>query len=155
MGYIISTIDTDFHIRKENLAKGYELLCRLNERDDLKHGGRFGGDPTPKPADSHSVSDNPDKWFSWMDWNYDETCHDLDRILNRLGFHVAHDDSGDITDLTMDDWKTGDEETFLNALAPVVEDGSHLTFRGECDDYWRYEFHDGRMTALQGHVEFD
>lgn len=162
MGYFIGTTDTDFHIRKENFAKGYELLCRLNERDDLKSGRLFGGPPTPKPEGSRSVSDDPNRWFRWMNWNYDETCRNLDEILNQLGFHVVHentglnaiDDPGDIIDLGMENWK-GDEEVFLNALAPVVEDGSYLTFRGENGDHWRYVFRDGRMDTLQGRIVFD
>lgn len=158
MGYYITTTEADFRIKKENLRKGYELLCELNAHDELKTGGRYGS-TTPKPADSRSVSNSPDKWFSFMDWNYDELCDTLDEILeDQLGFEVWW--SGEPGDSDIDGiWlsaprKSGAEEDFFHALAPVVEDGSYLIFHGEEDDYWRYEFHNGEMKTLQGYIEF-
>ena len=79
MGYYVRIEETasNFKIKKENFERGYEIVCDLNRHDYLKHGGSFGGDPTPKPADSKSCADNPDVWFSWMPWNYDELCGNL------------------------------------------------------------------------------
>ena len=68
MGYYVRIEETasNFKIKKENFERGYEIVCDLNRHDYLKHGGKFGGDPTPKPADSKSCAGNPDVWFSWM-----------------------------------------------------------------------------------------
>ena len=137
MGYYVRIEETasNFKIKKENFERGYEIVCDLNRHDYLKHGGKFGGDPTPKPADSKSCAGNPDVWFSWMPWNYDELCGNLVEVLEMVGFGVEFDDAGNISGLSYDD-KTGCEETFLNALKPVIEEGSYLTWVGEEGGEW-------------------
>ena len=87
MGYYVRIEETasNFKIKKENFEHGYEIVCDLNRHDYLKHGGKFGGDPTPKPADSKSCAGNPDVWFSWMPWNYDELCGNLVEVLEMVG----------------------------------------------------------------------
>ena len=132
MGYYVRIEETasNFKIKKENFERGFEIVCDLNKHDDLKRGGKFGGDPTPKPADSKSCAGNPDVWFSWMPWNYDELCGNLVEVLEMVGFGVEFDDAGNISGLSYDD-KSGCEETFLNALQPVIEEGSYLTWVGE------------------------
>ena len=141
MGYYVRIEETasNFKIKKENFERGYEIVCDLNRRDYLKHGGKFGGDPTPKPADSKSCAGNPDVWFSWMPWNYDELCGNLVEVLEMVGFGVEFDDAGNISGLSYDD-KTGCEETFLNALKPVIEEGSYLTWVGEEGGEWGMVF---------------
>ena len=62
MGYYV-TGEGSITIPAENLDAAYDALVELNRRDDLKTGGRYGGEPTSKPANSASVSDSPDKWF--------------------------------------------------------------------------------------------
>lgn len=37
-------------------------------------------------------------------------------------------------------WKLGCEETFLNALKPVIEEGSYLTWVGEEGEVWEMVF---------------
>ena len=62
MGYYVRIEETasDFKIKKENFERGYEIVCNLNSRDYLKRGGAYGGNPTPKPAESKSCASNPD-----------------------------------------------------------------------------------------------
>ena len=111
MGYYVQIVYSDFTIRKEGFDRGFQIVCALNARDDLKGGGKFGGDPTPKPADSKSCASSPDKWFSWMLWNYDEVCDSLPKVLEELGFGIDYNDEGDIVGLSYDS-KTGDEDVF-------------------------------------------
>ena len=92
MGYHVQIVYSDFTIRKEDFDRGFQIVCDLNARDDLKGGGKFGGDPTPKPADSKSCASSPDKWFSWMLWNYDEVCDSLPKVLEELGFGIDYND---------------------------------------------------------------
>lgn len=139
MGYYVKIIESDFTIKKEDFYRGYEIVCNLNSRDDLKTGGRYGGDPTPKPADSKSCSCNPDKWFAWMPWNYDEICNSLPEILEMLGFEVDYNDGGDITGLAYAD-KMGNEDVFLDALRPIIKGASCIVWEGEDDDRWATRF---------------
>ena len=42
--------------------------------------------------------------------------------------------------------KLGDDEIFLSALAPYVEDGSYLEFEGEDGYSWRWSFKNGKLV---------
>ena len=139
MGYYVKIVDSDVTIKKEDFDRGYEIVCNLNSRDDLKSGGAYGGNPTPKPAESKSRASNPDKWFSWLPWNYDEVCDSLPAVLEMLGFWFDFNDDGDITSLCYKD-KTGDEGVFLDALRPVIEEGSYIVWEGEDGDEWVTRF---------------
>lgn len=139
MGYYVQIVYSDFTIRKEDFDRGFQIVCDLNSRDDLKHGGAYGGKPTPKPAGSKSCASSPDKWFSWMPWNYDEICKSLPEILRMLGFEVDYNGDGDIIGLSYAD-KTGAEDVFLDALRPVIKKGSYIIWEGEDDDEWVTRF---------------
>ena len=43
----------------------------------------------------------------------------------------------------------------LYALAPYVSDGSHLDFRGEDGQHWRYLFHGGKCVRQQARLVWD
>lgn len=148
MGYYVRIEETasDFKIKKENFERGYEIVCNLNSRDYLKRGGAYGGNPTPKPAESKSCASNPDKWFSWMPWNYDELCGNLVEVLEMVGFGVEFDDAGNISGLSYDD-KTGCEQDFLIALKPVIEEGSYLMWVGEEGEEWEMVFY--RVSKME------
>lgn len=144
MGYYVRTIECDIRIPKEKLGEGYRLACELNAREDLKTGGCWPGGHA-KPADSKSLAQSPDMWFSWMPWNYDEIAESLTDILDMLGFHYEVEPNGDIV-LQYFDQKKGAEEDFLNALAPVVTDGGMVVWLGEDDNAWVDRFSGGLMT---------
>lgn len=108
MGYYVQIVYSDFTIKKEDFDRGFQIVCDLNSRDDLKGGGKFGCTPRPKPAGSKSCASSPDKWFSWMLWNYDEVCDSLPEVLEELGFGIDYNDDGDIVGLSYHS-KTGDE----------------------------------------------
>lgn len=98
MGYFVETAEIDFSIPAENLDAAYEAMCKLNERDDLKRGGVWGGkdEDYAKPAGSTSLASSARKNFSWMDWNYDETCATAQEIFEQLGFDTDVDEEGNL-----------------------------------------------------------
>lgn len=148
MGYYVTSGNCELTIKSENLPRAYELLCELNAHDELKTGGAHPA-RYEKPADSKSVAKNPNVWFSWMPWNYDERCKSATEILELVGFTVTQDEQGSIVSLSYDD-KTGCGQEFMSALAPVVEDGSFIEWQGEeTGDFYRYLFKDGKMHVQQ------
>lgn len=151
MGYYINTMKTNFVIKKENFDDAYNALCALNANDSIKRGGRWSNEKSVKPSDSKSISNNPDKWFSWMIWNYDEVCTDLAAVLEMLGFDVFFDADGNINDIYYDN-KSGQENIFLDALAAYVEDGSYILWHGEDDEMWVSVFENGNMTEEEAHI---
>ena len=150
MSYCAEIIESNFSMKAENFDKAYKAVCELNAHDNMKSGGKFGGEPTVKPADSMSVSNNPDKWFSFMAWNYDEICNDFIDVLKMLGFDIYLGDDG-IDSLYYCD-KVGQEDIFLDAIAPYVEPDSYLLWRGEDGTMWVYVFEDGKMIEKGAYV---
>ena len=145
MGYYVHAIDSTACIRSENLEKAYEALCALNADDGKKRGGNFGT-PRVRPASSHSVSRNPNRWFSWMPWNYDETCADVSEILEHLGFYTSFDEEGSLHFSEYDD-KSGQEELFIRAIALLIEPGTHIRWVGEDDELWEWQFDGSSMRV--------
>lgn len=153
MGYYV-TGEGSITIPAENLDAAYDALVELNRRDDLKTGGRYGGAPTSKPANSASVSDSPDKWFSWMDWNYDEIFTDAKGILKAVGFEI-YDNEGEYIVLRYYDDKIGAEEHFVRAIAAYVEPESEMVWTGEDGEKWRWVFENGEMIVQQAIITWD
>jgi hypothetical protein len=133
MGYYVRITNSNVFIPKVKQEAAYKALCALNTADSLKGGGSYG--PPPEGGPSVCLK----RWFSWMDANYPEKCKDLKEVLEEVGFDVELSEAGDILSLGYDS-KTGDEEHFLNALAPFVANGSFIEWQGEDGEKWRHEF---------------
>ena len=81
-----------------------------------------------------------------MDWNYDETCKSAEEIFSALGFYTEITDEGDLF-IGMFSNKCGDENVFLQAVAPFVEDGSYIEWQGEDGNMWKNTFNNGKMKT--------
>lgn len=143
MGYY-ATATGSVIVPAANIDAAYDALVLLNTREDLKSGGRWGGAPAVKPADSASVAASPDKWFSWMGWNYDEVETSALDIVKKLGFEVYELPDGGFEVYAYDS-KVGAEEHFMRAIAPFVAEGSEMTWTGEDGEMWRWLFNNGEM----------
>jgi hypothetical protein len=71
--------------------------------------------------------------------SFNSSCGSLVEVLELLDFGIEYDDAGNISGLSYDD-KSGCEETFLNALKPVIEEGSYLVWIGEEGEVWEMVF---------------
>jgi hypothetical protein len=151
MGYYVRTIDSKIFLDKKHFDDVYKKLCELNDYDELKRGGSYGSNEDNNSNERYNKS----KWFSWMDYNYPETCKDMHAVLTQVGFNCEYDDDGNLVMLDYEENKTGNEDYFLSCLAGFIEDGSYLTFKGEeDDDYYRFTFQDGYMYHERGRIEF-
>ena len=154
MGYYVQTVGGYFRIPEGNIDDAYRAVCLLNERDDLKSGGAYGGDidrntPRPEGLDYH-----PGRWFSWMDANYPDTCPTLASVFESLGFTVIHRE-GEGLYLEEYDSKIGQEELFLATIAPYCDRSSSFEWRGECGEMWRHSISDeGRLLVWECEVSF-
>ena len=75
----------------DKLDEAYRVMCQLNFNNSLKRGGQFSA------SDDRAVVPNqptPTRWFSWMDWNYHETCKDAGEIFEMLSFDVKETKTG-------------------------------------------------------------
>ena len=150
MGYYVTLEGNNAYIRKDKLDEAYKILCELNNHTELKRGGCGTLDNRQKIEGPHE-----DIWFSWMEWNYPETCANAFEILLQLGFELEDDGNGGISFFGYDN-KTGSEDVFIAALAPVLssDDGSAPWFewRGEDGAHWRQIVSDGVMKLQQPQV---
>lgn len=158
MGYYVSLTRTNAILPAQNLPAAYEALCALNQRNDLKIGGQGGWTFGATPEGETPIEGPHDKvWFSWMDWNYPETCPDAAAILKQLGFECDVHDDGSIEFLAYDN-KTGAEDHFLIALAPYLAstdgDAPQFVWRGEEGEIWRQIVLDGVMVEQPGKITF-
>lgn len=142
MGYYVRTLDdaSEFFMGKEHFDAAYKDMCQLNDLDDMKRGGSWGGegltsnDPRPAGMDHH-----PARWFSWMSADYPSKLKTAPEILQELGFHISYDSDGNINGLSYDD-KTGQEDLFLGAIAPYVREASRIVWVGEDGSVWVNDF---------------
>ncbi len=124
MGYYVRLEESTAVLPKKHQAEAYRRMCALNDNDDLKQGGCFG-------------PDGEEKWFSWMDSNYPDTCADAKAILADLGFWFDENEDGDLL-FTDYDSKAGQEDLFIFTIGNLMT--GYMVWSGEDGDKWRWEF---------------
>lgn len=158
MGYYVSLTDTNANIPADKLDEAYKLLCDLNQRNDLKTGGVSGWTHGRTPEGETPIDGPHDKiWFSWMDWNYPETCKDAAAVLEKVGYEIYFTDDGTLVFGGYDN-KTGCEDEFIKALAPVLVSADdqpvQFVWRGEDGSLWRHLFTDEGVKEQEGVITF-
>lgn len=143
-------------IRQDQLAPAYEAMCELNQHDDMKNGGSWGGGGVDK-EDTRPAGMNyhPARWFSWLDADYPTKCGDFDAVLKELGFDFSVTPLANelIYTLTYDN-KVGQEDLFFEAIAPFVSDGQ-VEWVGEDESFWKWQFENGEIRTLRGTVVYE
>lgn len=126
MGYNIQIDRSTAVIPAANLKRCWEKMCALNvTHDHVKRGGSWSG------------GRQQDRWFSWMDANYPQTCPTAQAILEQLGFYTEVADNGDLH-ITGYDSKMGQEDLFLEAI--INEATGVIHWHGEDGENWVTEF---------------
>lgn len=137
MGYNVNTTGIKFTIPADKLDAACQALKDLNKDPNADKSGSREGRPS----------------FSWMPENYDETMHTAEEILKALGFQTWTENDGGLSLSGYAD-KTGDEDVFLEALAPFVPDGSYVNWEGEDGEHWQLWFEGGVMVQKAGSVVY-
>lgn len=138
MGYCVSITEADFTIPSDKGDAAFTALCALNQRDELKGGCYYRGECVERS-------------FKLMPTDYDKTATSLAEILTMLGFDIETDDEG--VSIVGFDGKVGDENHFIEALAPYAPAGAYLNWVGEEQEMWRQEVTtDGTIEHLVGEI---
>ena len=128
-------------IKKENLDRAIDDLKSM--MDALQSGSKFKGQYMPH----HYVWVNTEKVL--------RLCaeKDLRGILDEWGYELSEDSELYSLD-SRARWrrKWGDDEQLWKALAPVIEEGGYINWRGEDECYGRYEFSGGTLRELHGEI---
>ncbi len=137
MGYYVTTEDINIIVPKDLLEPAYKAVLAINEDDNLKRGGSHG--------------EVRKYWFSWMPEDL-STLTDLKDVMENLGFETHYNEAGDLV-LGHYDSKTGQEDLFLDAIAPFVQEMSYAIWKGEDNSFYKWEFNDGKMLVIPGEME--
>lgn len=74
----------------------------------------------------------------------------LVELVNQVwGFNFTPNKDGDIDKISYEMEKMHDFDGFCNAIAPCVDSGSFLEFKGEDANVWRYVFRDGKWKEVR------
>jgi hypothetical protein len=114
-------------------------------------------------------SSSGEVWFSWV--GTDEVLAALDennlvKAFKEWRYEAETEDKADLEKLAapeqpifedvrllyFDGEKYGDDEKLWEALAPFVESGGSIEWRGEDDAHWRFLFEDGGMIEQYGEI---
>lgn len=135
MGYYVSTREVDVTVPADKVDAAFEAVKELNKHDNMKRGGSWG------------ATGRSQAWFSWMDPDYDKTAAGLADVFTMLGFEDSEYREDDTFVLGAYDSKTGQEDLFLETIAPFVADGSHIMWEGEDGELWVNVFDQGAMET--------
>jgi len=146
MGYYISTPNTHFAIRTADLPRFFDLVSNLMSDKNIEENGRGG---------SYANGGKTQSWYSWVDTERVRKVvadGDIVRVFEEWGYELDFINETDgvnnyYLDIRGGNAKIGDEETFVAAIAPVVEDGSLLDVRGEDDGQWRWMWENGKFYS--------
>lgn len=138
MGYYINTDEVQVTIKADQLDAALAEMKRINgpEFDHLKNGGSYG--PGGKTS----------SWYSWMPESFEDYTNLLDFLTDACFEGSVIDDNGDLV-LGFYDNKHGNQDVFLEYLAPFIDAGSYVVWTGEDHEMWRNEFDGEKMLTLE------
>lgn len=140
-------LDCDCVIEEKNYANAFKALVELNNRNDLKSGGRY-----PKPVDVPANEPHKAVWFEGMPWNYPEKLCSVGEILEVLRFEVFDDiNNGELVIEAFRGYLM-DEAHFFRALAPFIKPGSFIKWGGDDNFHRLWEFDGKEMHEFEGEV---
>lgn len=146
MGYYVNIDEAHLVLPMSNAALACKRLCDLNDRNDLKNGGKW-------PRDENIVGPHEDIWFSWMPWNYPDIYSDAKQILEAVGFDTWL--VGDDLHICGYDNKSGCQEEFLAAIGDLLKPHAYVVWRGECGETWRFDFEEAGIVKSIGVLSFE
>ena len=124
--------DGKFVIRKENFESALKALKAVFVPEKMTVADFVNGKEIPH--------------FSWVNTDAVLNTTDILDALMHIRYKPVLDDNGDIVNVEFTGQKSGDERVFFTALAPFVEKGSYLTFKGEVGDRWIWKFDGPTVT---------
>lgn len=86
--------------------------------------------------------------FPWINTDEVVNSETLKDALYAWRWDAHTDENGDITYLSFDGEKLGEEELLFDVIAPYVKEGSYIVMQGEDNFTWRWYF-DGKTYRDQ------
>jgi len=87
--------------------------------------------------------------YAWVRAGFSKEHYTLTGLMDEWRWNIDVDEeTGDVTDISFDGEKAGDDSILFNAIAPFVEPGSFIEMVGEDGALWRWYF-DGKTCEEQ------
>jgi len=134
MGYCMEQRDTNFKIKKENVAEAFKACQTL-----------FG---------KETIEDSGGRHFSWVDTKVLMEATNLKEFMEEWRWEIVLDEDGNVTDIGFEGDKIGDDEYLFNTIAPFVESGSFIEMSGEDGCLWRWVFKDGKLHDISPEINW-
>ena len=139
MGYFVEITEAYATLPQANWDEAYKRLCELNDHDEWKRGGSFGGETR-------------EVWYSWMPTNYPAEATTARQILEMVGYEIEDAWAGDWKIVGYGN-KTGCEDLFFWAISDLFFDG-HIHWMGEDGERWRWEFGNGKKMTVHDLISY-
>lgn len=136
MGYCINQVDSKFRIPAARKAEALAIMKTM--------------DPAQKGA---GYWDGRRQW-SWVDQANVNKANSLEEAMTEWRYVPTVDAEGNITDVTFEGQKLGQEDVLFALLAPFVEEGSFIEMEGEDRSVWRWIFKGGVVKEVSPTVEW-
>ena len=143
MGYCMDQMGASFFIAKNQHEEALATLKDLVRSEAGMSGGSWeGGKKTGS-------------WFSWVESKEVLNANTLQEAMLAFRWETSVNEAGDIVSICFEGEKFGDDETFFNALAPFVKDGSYIEMQGEDGGRWRWVFTDGKCKEIAATITWE
>lgn len=142
MGYYMEQRGSAFFIDKNHFPKMIDAIHSLGNHPEKMGGGSYQGGKT--------IS----KHYSWVKMNFVES-YDVKYIFDCWRWQTHFDDEGNITDISFDGEKMGDDRVLFDTIAPFVKEGSFIEMSGEDNDMWRWKFTNSICKEIGARIVWD
>jgi hypothetical protein len=132
MGYYVKNTESHFFIPKEYHGMALQAIKDFMLKTYPADGGVESIRSFPH-VDTDNVVNSDRLQDALLAWRWD----------------AYTDENGDITDLSFDGEKLGEDEFFFRVISPYVKEGSYIVMQGEDNCIWRWYF-DGQTYKEQG-----
>lgn len=148
MGYYVALTDYDVAWKDEAakeaaLAHVKATMFTDEALETQASGGQFGGNSATLPVAMRA-------WYSWVSTDVCRKATDIGEIIeeffdayylyDELQWHVEFDS------------KAGQEDLLMKTLAPFIEAGSYMAWRGEEGELYRWMFDGETMTTQEAEI---
>lgn len=149
MGYYVTIEMIGVVIPKENVQTCLDAINALHSDSNLQSkasGGTSGGPGVPVRERC---------WYAWVgNPATDAGFVSLADALRSWRYEPEQRNDGSVEIVRFMGEKWGDDETLYHTIAPFVKDGGSIECKGEDGALWAYDFREGELVQLTGHVVY-
>jgi hypothetical protein len=143
MGYCMELVGEDFFIEASKKDAALAAIKALATETDKMSGFTSRGGAIIE------------RHFSWVTTENFVNAKTLAQAMQEWQWLADEDADGNITYISFEGEKLGDDGVLFEAIAPFVKDGSYIEMSGEDGCRWMWCFKNGKMTEKTAKFVYD